>query len=99
MEENNIAKTFSELYPPHPHRRLHILLAILGLIMAIGAILVFNNNYNVTIENTIPTEEERISAFNKELVRLSDAMTETGMGQKELSSEELKSIADNLKKK
>ena len=92
---------FSEIFPPHEHRRLHILLSILAFLLVAGSIIVYQMKYaekQIIIKKTDFTPEEKNIAFNNELVRLSKAIADTGMGQKPLTSAELKAIADNFNK-
>jgi len=49
---------FSQVLPEHPHRRLHVLLSILALVVVISSIYLYNSNKNIkeVVEESPPDE-------------------------------------------
>lgn len=97
INNNNV---FSEAFPPHPHRRIKILISILAICLIIGSVLIYKSRIVNNVDNKnnkVQTKEEKTAALNKELAKLSKAMVEANSGQKALTPTELKAIANSLK--
>ncbi len=98
MDNNN--SPFIEAFPNHEHRRLYILLLVLLFVIIAGGFVLYQTWYSTRndVSKDTRTEEERVIAENKELVRLSDAMKDAGLGQKTLTESELNALADKFNK-